>query len=421
MPGLGPERKLIALITPAQLDDSHTISHSETSSLGQQKVTRAVAGQHWIVGAHVEQVGLRRAEEQRLRERLAVKEQAQEQAAPLRCQTATNLSQAQQHAGTARPFILTPRASPDYLQRLRDAQLETFAPSLFRPDRYHGVPAKHGITLVHAHGYEANYLVAAMRAISPKWRRLPFVVTAHGWIESTPRLRLHSRLDRYCGRSAQVRIASAGRHARALDGRGGVVMIIHNGVPAPAGPELNTMRADRPTVRTLLGVPVGATVLGSVGRLSPEKRIDLLLSAARRLVPYRPDLHLLVVGGGEQRSHLEAPARRAGMHGRVTFSGLLQDVTPALVAMDILVQPSDTEGTPRSVVEAMAHQVPVVATDVGDVADVVEHGHCGELVPPGDDRVLARAISRLLDDPAYTAELAERAQSRYKELGLNRS
>jgi glycosyltransferase involved in cell wall biosynthesis len=239
------------------------------------------------------------------------------------------------------------------------------------------------------------------------------VDTPHGSIETTPRLRPHSRLDRYCGRKAQIRIASARRHARALDDGRGTVMIIHNGVPAPAVARLDEMRAARPTVRRSFGVPVDATVLGSVGRLSPEKRIDLLLSAARRLVSDRPDIHLLIVGGGEQRDRLEAHAQHTGLRGRVTFTGLLRDVTPALTAMDILVQPSDTEGTPRTVVEAMAHRVPVIATDVGDVADVVEHGRCGELVPPGDDRLLVRAISRLLDDPAHAAELAERAQSRY--------
>lgn len=325
-----------------------------------------------------------------------------------------DLAAAQRQAGTANSLILAPRASKDYLQRLGDAQLEVFAPALVRADRYRGVPAQRGITLVHAHGYEANYLVAAMRTISRQWRRLPFVVTAHGWIETTPRLRLQSQLDRYCGRSAQVCIASAARHASSLNGQHDRVMIIHNGVVAPADSRLNAIRADRRATRASLGVPPDATVLGSVGRLSSEKRIDLLLAAARRLLPDRSDIHLLIVGGGKQRPYLEASARRNGLHGRVTFTGLVRDVTPAWIAMDILVQPSDTEGTPRSVVEAMAHRVPVVATDVGDVAEVVEHGRCGELTPPGDDHLLARAILRLLDDPTHASKLAARAQARYQ-------
>ncbi|MGH3835982.1 MAG: glycosyltransferase [Pseudonocardiaceae bacterium] len=326
-----------------------------------------------------------------------------------------DLAVAQRHAGSAIPVILAPRASGDYRERLGEAQLETFAPSLLRVDHYHGLPARRGITLVHAHGYEANYLVAAMRIASRRWSQLAFVVTAHGWIETSPRLRLQSQLDRYCGRSAHVRIASAARHGRRLDGDRGMTMVIHNGVPMPDSRRLEAIRADRGTARTSLGVPMNATVVGTVGRLSPEKRIDLLLAAASRLLPTHPDIHLLIVGGGEQRPHLEASAKLAGLQGRVTFTGLLRDVTLALVAIDVLAQPSDTEGTPRSVIEAMAHQVPVVATDVGDIAEVVDRGRCGELVPPGDDHLLARAIAQLLDDPRHASRLAVRARSRYQQ------
>ncbi|MGH3998526.1 MAG: glycosyltransferase, partial [Pseudonocardiaceae bacterium] len=97
------------------------------------------------------------------------------------------------------------------------------------------------------------------------------------------------------------------------------------------------------------------------------------------------------------------------------FTGLVPEVTPALIAMDVLVQPSDTEGTPRSVLEAMAHRLPVVATDVGDVAELLDQGRCGELVPPGDAGLLAQAVERLLADPAHAQGLTECARSRYQD------
>ncbi len=277
-----------------------------------------------------------------------------------------DLAAAQHLAGTYRPLILSPRAPRDYLQRLRGADLEVLSPGLLRAERYACLPRQHGITLVHAHGYEANYLVAVMRAVSRCWRQLPFVVTAHGWIETTRRLRLHSRLDRYCGKRAQVRMASAARHARMLHADHGVVMVVRNGVPAPANERLNTLRANRGALREALGIPPQARVIGNVGRLSCEKRVDLVLAAAHRLAPDRPDLHVLIVGGGDQRVALEALTQRLYLSRRVTFTGLVKDVTPALIAMDVLVQSSDTEGTPRAVLEAMAHGLPVVATDVGD-------------------------------------------------------
>ncbi|MGH3835004.1 MAG: glycosyltransferase [Pseudonocardiaceae bacterium] len=323
-----------------------------------------------------------------------------------------DLASAQQQAGNHRPLILTPRAPDDYLQRLHQADLEVLSPGLFRVDRYIDLPRQRDITLIHTHGYEANYLVAAMRTISRRWNHLPLVVTAHGWIETTPRLRLQSRLDRCCGTLAEVRIATAARHAPKLRGSHGVVMAVPNGVPDPA--RLPATREARAPFKRSLGIPSQATIIGSVGRLSREKRLDLLLAATQRLVRHRPDIHVLVVGGGDQRPHLESLTERLGLRGKVTFTGLLRNVTPALIAMDVLVQPSDTEGTPRSVLEAMAHQVPVVATDVGDVAELLDHGRCGALVPPDDADLLAQALRRLLADPARARDLVRCARSRYE-------
>jgi len=323
-----------------------------------------------------------------------------------------DLAVAQQQTRDHRPVILTPRAPDDYLQRLHQADLEILSPGLFRLDHYIDLPRQRGITLIHTHGYEANYLVAAMRTMSRRWSHLPLVVTAHGWIETTPRLRLQSRLDRCCGTLAEVRIATAARHGPKLRGSRGVVITVPNGVPDPA--RLPAMRHARAPFRRSLGIPPQATIVGSVGRLSPEKRLDLLLAATQRLIHHRQDIHVLVVGGGDQRTQLESLTERLGLLGKVTLTGLLRDVTPALTAMDVLVQPSDTEGTPRSVLEAMAHQVPILATDVGDVAELLDHGRCGALVPPGDADLLAQALHRLLANPAQARDLARCARSRYE-------
>ncbi len=133
------------------------------------------------------------------------------------------------------------------------------------------------------------------------------------------------------------------------------------------------------------------------------------------MAPNRPDIHVLIVGGGDQRATLEALAQQLRLAGRVTFTGLVRDVTPALIAMDVLVQPSDTKGTPRTVLEAMAHHVPVVATDVGDLAELLDDGRCGELVRPGDADRLAQAVERLLADPTRARNLAGYARARYQD------
>ena len=322
-----------------------------------------------------------------------------------------DLAVAQQHDRGWRPVILAPRAPQGYLDRLGEADLRVADVRTFSGLK--SVISRHGVSLVHAHGYEANYLVAVMRVAFRSWSRLPVVVTAHGWIETTPWLRFKSAMDRVCSRTADVRIATAGAHVAGLRFGRGAAVVIHNGVPPPDFQRHARLRADREAELSRFSVGAGSAVVGFVGRLSPEKRGDLFLSAACRLSSLRPNTHFVVIGGGEQRAELEALAARLGIQDRVTFTGLLNDMTPAYAALDILVQPSDTEGTPRTILEAMAHRVPVVATDVGDVADLLDNGSAGAITAPGDAEGLTREVGRLLDQPSEAAAQAERAYERY--------
>lgn len=126
-----------------------------------------------------------------------------------------DLAVAQRRAGDWQPLILVPRATTHYLGLLREADLPVVTPTR----GIHGLPSlprRHGVTLVHAHGYEANYLLAFMRLISDTWRDIPAAVTAHGWIETTRWLRLKSAFDRRTGHTAAIAFATAHRHAHRL-------------------------------------------------------------------------------------------------------------------------------------------------------------------------------------------------------------
>jgi glycosyltransferase involved in cell wall biosynthesis len=322
-----------------------------------------------------------------------------------------DLAAAQQLDGAWRPVILAPRASADYEDRLTQAGLRVARPRTRRGLR--GLIRDHGVGLVHAHGYEANYLAAAMRVTYQSWAPLPLVVTAHGWIETTPWLRVKSSLDRACSRVADVRIATADAHVAGFRFRKGAAVVIRNGIPAPDPRRLARLRSDRESLQARFSLLPGSAIVGTVGRLSPEKRGDLFLEAARQVAAARPDTQFVIAGGGAQRGDLEALAARLGIRDRVVFTGLLRDVTPLYAALDVLVQPSDTEGTPRTVLEAMAHRVPVVATAVGDVADLLDHGAAGAVTPPGDAGALAQEITTLLGQPQLAAGLADRAFARY--------
>ncbi len=147
------------------------------------------------------------------------------------------------------------------------------------------------------------------------------------------------------------------------------------------------------------GAPTrGMRRVGFVGRLVALKRVDRLVEAVARLVAEGRDVRLDVVGDGPERERLEALARRLGVASRCEFTGMLADPLPRMASLDALVLPSEFEGLPNAVIEALALGVPVVASAVGDLPRVIDDGRTGRLVHDGDD--LARAIASVLDDPS---------------------
>lgn len=158
-------------------------------------------------------------------------------------------------------------------------------------------------------------------------------------------------------------------------------------------------------LRTELGIPFDATVVAIVGRLTAIKNHEMfLLSASRLPRRTRTPIHFLVVGDGELRADLEALAKAKGLAGLVHFAGWRRDLHAVYREIDVLALTSINEGTPVSLIEAMAAGRAVVATGVGGIPDVVKDGETGLLVTSGRDDLFAVAMGRLADD----AELRER-------------
>jgi colanic acid/amylovoran biosynthesis glycosyltransferase len=161
----------------------------------------------------------------------------------------------------------------------------------------------------------------------------------------------------------------------------------------------------------------GAATIICVGRMSPEKGQAGLLRAFARLRRSRPDLKLRLVGDGSERGSLEALASELGVAGAVTFAGRLSEAeTLAEIARsDLLALPSLMEGLPIVLMEAMAVGVPVVASRVAGIPELVEDGATGLLFPPSDWGALAAAIERLLGDEALYAAVVKRAQRKVRD------
>lgn len=151
--------------------------------------------------------------------------------------------------------------------------------------------------------------------------------------------------------------------------------------------------------RQAYSIPPDAPLIGTIGRLIPVKNHALFLEAAALLRAQRPEARFVVIGDGPLRAELEAQAASLGLADYVTFTGWLREMPPVYSDLDVLVISSFNEGTPVPIIEALASGCPVVATNVGGVADLLDNGAFGQLVPSGDASALAQAMRRALDSP----------------------
>jgi glycosyltransferase involved in cell wall biosynthesis len=173
----------------------------------------------------------------------------------------------------------------------------------------------------------------------------------------------------------------------------------------------------RAQTRRVIGLGPDAFVIGWVGRMTAVKRTEDVVRTLRKLVDLGVDAHLLLVGDGPDRDRLERHAHDLGVVRRCLFLGYQEDVARYYDAMDAVLLPSVNEGTPVSVIEALAAERPAVATRVGGTPDVIRDGVDGFLVGTGDTDALARRLAELAADPERRARMGaagrERVLGRY--------
>jgi glycosyltransferase involved in cell wall biosynthesis len=178
----------------------------------------------------------------------------------------------------------------------------------------------------------------------------------------------------------------------------------------PSGVTLERYRRTAPPSR-----PEGVVTLGFLARLVDVKGPLDLLEAMARLAARYPRVRLVMVGDGPLRPVVEERIRALDLQDRVDLLGRLEDPVPALHGFDVFVMPSHNEGMGRAAVEAMAAGLPVVATRVGGLPDVVQDGLTGLVIPPRDPEALAAALTRLLDDEALRARMGQAGLARAEE------
>ena len=297
------------------------------------------------------------------------------------------------------PSLRRPVSVPRDLMAVRDLQRRI---RRLRPD------------IVHTHSSKAGFVgrLAARIAGVPRIFYTPHGHVFHSYY-GRPITRMFVALERFAARFTERIVvltdAEAQQHLAVGVGRR------EQFVKIPSGVDLTAVLAEAPgghRVRRELGFSDETPVIGAVARLVPVKGLQYLVSAMPEIVRSCPDAHLVLAGDGDRRPELEALARRLSLADRVHFLGFRRDAAAVTAALDVFVLPSLNEGQGRVLVTAMALGVPIVATKVGGVPEVIEEGCQGLLVPPADPSALSRAVTALLTDREKAASLGKAGRAR---------
>ena len=273
------------------------------------------------------------------------------------------------------------------------------------------------VDVVHAHQGE-DLATLPLARLAARVHRAPLVVTLHCSVGHTlrgrgPRVRLLRAVGGWIERSTLRRADSVvvltGRTAAAVRADGVPADRIST-IPSGFDPALFSGAGGD----VLPGTP--RPRIGYVGRLAPQKDPATLVRAFGRM---REEASLVVVGDGPERALVHRLAAESPAAARITLAGFVEHarVPAVLASLDVLVLPSAYEEMGSVLTEAMAAGLPVVASDVGGIPEVVRHGQTGLLVTPGDPAALAAALDRLVGEPALRARLAAGARARSADYG----
>jgi glycosyltransferase involved in cell wall biosynthesis len=268
--------------------------------------------------------------------------------------------------------------------------------------------------LVHAHQYTPFFYALTSRYLG---RRVPVLFTEHGrhFPDYPRRKRIFANRLLIGPRDQVVGVGQAVRQA--LIRNEGIpasrVGVIYNGIElAPAG----NGNSDRLTVRKEMGVGANDLALIQVARLDYLKDHATALRTLERVVQVHPEARLVLVGEGPELGKIQEEMRQRKLQTQVRLLGLRSDVSRLLRAADLFLLTSISEGIPLTVIEAMSAGLPVVATNVGGVSEVVEDGQSGLLAPSGDDGALAEKVLQLARDKDLHQRMGQSGRQRARDL-----
>jgi len=264
-----------------------------------------------------------------------------------------------------------------------------------------------GINLVHSHGYKSDvYALLACRRLA-----LPLLATSHLWTHQTGAVRFYEFLDGLTLRRFDAVVAVSHTIAGQLREAGvpaDKITVIDNGI------DLTPFNSAEPILKSELNAK-GQLLIGAVGRLVEQKGMIYFLTAARQLLKEFPNLTFVIVGDGPDLGKLQLMAKELHIEDKVRFTGARYDMANVYASLDVFALASIEEGMPMALLEAMASRLPVAATAVGAVPQIVVPGETGMLVKAGDAAEMAQAIAALLRDPALRERVGANGQRKVHE------
>lgn len=248
----------------------------------------------------------------------------------------------------------------------------------------------HDISVLCTHGYKANVL----GYLASKFTGRPHIAFFRGSTGENFRVRVYDTLERLAlQRACCVACVSRSQAEQLASKRGRRILPAY--IANAVMPAADAQNAGQKFLRREYGLPEDAFVVVAAGRLSPEKGHRFLLEACSQLRKQIPELAVVILGEGAERGNLEAQRQALGLSDCVSLPGFRHDVQRWMRAADAVVNPSLTEGMPNVVLEAMALGVPVVATAVGSLPDMMTSGSSGLMIAPGNSRDLSQAVAFL--------------------------
>lgn len=258
--------------------------------------------------------------------------------------------------------------------------------------------AQPGIDVLQTHGYKANVLAALIAPVVGR----PWVAFVHGETWENTKVRGYFALERLAIRRADRIVVVCHQMARVLAARGVPeerIRVIHNAclVDPIHEPDVPAANGTGP-------------VIGVVGRLSPEKGVDIACRVHQQVVERCPGARLWIVGEGPEKARLQREVARLGIASSVDWFDFQEELSPLYRQMTVLLIPSRSEGLPNVALEAMAHGTPVVGTSVGGVPEVVINAKTGFVVSRGDVEALAARVLDVVDDATLRRRLGRHAR-----------